>query len=103
MGRAERTRQKARVFEPGQQSQIEDDGPDQSGLRGASLCLALGDAPAADIVERDGEEHQQQIHRLAPAIEHQAAQQQHRVAEAARRQIVQRKDGGQEEKQKNVA
>ena len=64
-----------------------------------ALLLAPRHDQSRKVVQHDGEDHQQDIHRLAPAVEHQVAHQQHQVAQLQRRDIVQQQDDGQIEEQ----
>jgi hypothetical protein len=53
------------------------------------------DQQAADVVEQDGGDHQEQVNGLAPAVEDQAGDQQHGIAQFLWQDVVQRQHNGQ--------
>ena len=89
------------VLEEEQQGQIEDDRTGNGGFcpLEVALVLAPGDQHAVGVVNGDGGEHDDNVHRLAPAVEGQTDDEQHQVAEFQRYNVVQQQHNGQVEEQ----
>lgn len=67
-----------------------------------SRSLGAGNEQGAQIVEKNGEEHEEEIHRLPPAVEQQAYRQQQEIAEAPGAEIIEQQRTRQKEKQKTL-
>ena len=80
------------VLEKEQQSQIEDDrrGHRPPGPPVVAPALVLLHQHSVGVVDADGEEHDKDIDRLSPGVEHQVDQQQQQVPPFQRRNIVQK-------------
>ncbi len=78
------------VLEEEQNSQVAHHRQNQHSFCALLLSAAAekADAQAVAVVEHRGEEHDEDVFRLAPAVEQQAGQQQHDVAAFARAEIV---------------
>ena len=93
-GLAREPREEAQILEHEQHAQVDHERQRHQPLADPGGGEALH-AQAAQIVERDAEQHQQQVHRFAPGVEHQAEHQQPVVAQAAGQQVVDRQRDGQ--------
>ena len=80
------------VLEKEQQSQIEDDrrGHRPPGPPVVAPALVLLHQHSVGVVDADGEEHDKDIDRLSPGVEHQVDQQQQQIPPFQRRNIVQK-------------
>ena len=58
-----------------------------------AFLLAAVDDDAGEIVQHNGEDHQQDIHRLAPAVKQQVEHQQHKIAQLQGGDIVEKQYG----------
>jgi hypothetical protein len=58
---------------------------------------------AVDVVNHDGQQHDENVDRLSPAIEKQAHQQQNQIPQLQRRQLIDGQHGHEIEKQKGQA
>ena len=94
-----------RVLEEAQDPQIAHHVHDQHGLGGLLLpgVLKMADEPGVGVVEHRGEQHDQDILRLAPAVEHKAEQQQHGIACLPGAQEIDPRHHRQEDQQKDGA
>ena len=94
-----------RVLEEAQDAQVAHHIHDQHRLGGLLLSgiPEMADEPGVGVVEHRGEQHDQDILRLTPAVEHQAEQQQHGIACLAGTQEIDSRHHGQEDQQKGGA
>ena len=91
-------RQKSPVLEKAQEQQIEDHrlGHEPPGLFVVGAVLLH--QQTVGVVDQDGQEHDDDIHRLSPAVEEQAHHQQHEVPPPQRREKVHQQRQRQVEK-----
>ena len=94
-----------RVLEEAQNAQIAHPVHDQHGFGGLvpSRVLKMADQPGVGVVKHRGEQHDEDILGLAPAVEHKAEQQQHGIACLAGTQKIDPRHHRQEDQQKNSA
>ena len=97
-----RPHEEACVFEEGQQPQVQNQRQTRAGFRPRPAACS-GDQQAAQVIEQDGKEHEEKVHRLSPAVKQQADREQQQISKAPRAEIVQQQRSRQEEKEKNIA
>ena len=97
--------QKVPVLEEKQQGQVEDHRRGHRHPRSpvVPLLLALVHQHAVGVVDGDGGEHDDDIDRLAPAVEDEVEDQQHAVAPLQGREVVDQKHNGQVGEEKEQA
>ena len=90
------------ILEEAQQQQVEHYRRGHRHARAPVIArrLAAGDDAPVGVVDGDGEEHDEHVHRLAPAVENQVDDEQHRIAPAQGGDIVEREHDGEVEEEK---
>ena len=98
------TDDKIRVLEYNKKRQIDRSIDDQYRFGFIVPLLSVcRDQPSADIVQADGEQHQQDINRFAPPVKNQIDNEQPKISGARRNKIVYRQHRRQVVKEKNYA
>ena len=84
------------VFEKSEDEEIHRDRRRQVRLRAAAVRLpVLPDEPPEDIIDGHRREHEEDVQRLAPAVEDETDGEQHRVPPLQRRVEIQKQHGGE--------
>ncbi len=90
------------ILEEAQQQKVEHHrrGHRQPGPPVIAFGFTPGDDPPVGVVDGDGQEHDEHIHRLAPAVEDQVGEEQHQVAPAQGGEVVKGQYNGEIEEEK---
>ena len=100
---AEGLREEIEILEEEQKQQVDDRVDGQHRPRFAPLVAVSVDQPPAHIVQADGKQHEQDIHRLPPAVEHEIHGKEPRISEPGGDEVIHRQHDGQVDKEKKYA
>ena len=101
---AERRGEQIEVFEENEQREVDNGIDRQNGPRFFIVGQPIaGDEESGSIVQRDGEYHQQDVHRLAPAVKHEIYDKKPEIPIARRHDIIYRQYDRQINKQEKNA